>query len=329
MSHPSVSKSKSPRARKTVSVTDTARGHPLNKRDAVMTERSWEHLPMREQSWMLLAQDLIKKNDLSVTVDGSYLNFAVPDQPGGTPSHIDMNYFATGVELLAERLLVYFLSHQGKEPPVRKINGDFAQVYAILVQGAPAGQRGQLLKDMRNGLDEAAKDMLAPTVRAHAGDAGNVNAADDEVAIDETPLPRPPSDDPPVSTADFMANLARQEASERARDIKEGLLVTAGELAAQLQLTAQALHQARKSRRMFALQGASGELLYPAFFADRKLDRKVLEAVSKALGSLPGSAKWDFFLSPRLSFGGKTPLQLLEKGKVDIVISAAQAFAEE
>ena len=84
-----------------------------------------------------------------------------------------------------------------------------------------------------------------------------------------------------------------------------------------------------ETARMFALQGPSGELMYPAFFADPRQDRKRLEAVSKVLGDMPGAAKWDFFMSLRLSLGNKTPLDALAKGKVAEVMAAARAFAEE
>jgi hypothetical protein len=77
------------------------------------------------------------------------------------------------------------------------------------------------------------------------------------------------------------------------------------------------------------LQGASGEYLYPAFFAEPAYERRALEKVCKALGDLPGAAKWDFFMSPRVSLNGRTPLQALAKGALDEVLEAANAFREE
>ena len=68
--------------------------------------------------------------------------------------------------------------------------------------------------------------------------------------------------------------------------------------------------------------------MYPAFFADARHDRAVLERVSRALGSLPGGAKWEFFTTPRLSLGRKTPLQALARGQVEEVLAAAAAFAD-
>lgn len=68
--------------------------------------------------------------------------------------------------------------------------------------------------------------------------------------------------------------------------------------------------------------------LYAAFFADQKFERGHLEAVSKAMGALPGGAKLQFFLSHRGSLGGKSVLDALARGQKDKVIAAAQAFAE-
>jgi hypothetical protein len=51
--------------------------------------------------------------------------------------------------------------------------------------------------------------------------------------------------------------------------------------------------------------------------------------VSKALGDLPAAAKWDFFMTPRVSLQNKMPLEALAMGNVVAVMAAAQAFAEE
>jgi len=36
-----------------------------------------------------------------------------------------------------------------------------------------------------------------------------------------------------------------------------------------------------------------------------------------------------FFTAPRLSLGGKSPLEALTKGKLDAVMAAARAYADE
>ena len=133
----------------------------------------------------------------------------------------------------------------------------------------------------------------------------------------------------PVSTSDFMASLERQETDQRDCDFNEGVLVPAAKLATRLKMTPQGLRHALKAKRIFTLQGPSGEQVYPAFFADPKQDRKMLEKVSKALGDLPGAAKWDFFMSPRVSLGKRTPLEALANGKFEAVMVAANVFVEE
>lgn len=79
---------------------------------------------------------------------------------------------------------------------------------------------------------------------------------------------------------------------------------------------------------------------YPAFYLDKSLDRRTLEAVSTLLGPAPGGTKWQFWMTPRgsLALPGKTvdgvltedgsprtPLQALRDGNVELVMRAAQA----
>jgi hypothetical protein len=127
---------------------------------------------------------------------------------------------------------------------------------------------------------------------------------------------------------DVLAALREEENGLRQRDLVEGRLLHSAAMREKLGITRQALSAALRAQRIFALHGASGDYLYPAFFADPALDRAVLEKVCRALGNLPGGAKWEFFTQPRQSLGRKTPLQALAKGKVDAVLVAAAAFAE-
>lgn len=221
----------------------------------------------------------------------------------------DFEQLAEGAVKLAQ--LVLFLSHadpapKGAQSRSDEVN-DFKAAYASIVRSVPEARRPQLLRDMRAGIEEAAKAELASASTTTVGSGG----------------------DAPVSTRDFMAGLERQEIDQRARDTDEGRLVPGAVLAARLNMTPQGLHHALKAKRIFTLQGPSGEKVYPAFFADPRQDRKMLEKVSKALGDLPGAAKWDFFMSPRESLGKRTPLEALAKGRFEAVMVAANAFAEE
>lgn len=121
----------------------------------------------------------------------------------------------------------------------------------------------------------------------------------------------------------FMQTLRDQEAANRVRDVDAGVLLTAKELAARLHITPQALSKAVRSNRMFSLPGPSGVLYYPAFYADSRYERKQLEAVSKALGDLPGLSKWSFFTSPKVSLNSKSALDGLAGGGFQSVLRLA------
>ncbi len=109
------------------------------------------------------------------------------------------------------------------------------------------------------------------------------------------------------------------------RLVQEGTLIKAGELMDQLGWTRQALSKARKARRVFSVEIKS-ESYYPAFFADPRYERRQLEAVSKALGDLPGTSRLQFMLTPKGSLDSLTPLEALAKGKVAAVKIAAEGF---
>lgn len=184
--------------------------------------------------------------------------------------------------------------------------GDFRQAYASIVKSFPKPYRLALLQSMRQSIDDVVEEEQQG---ASAPAAAERNKR--------------------VSTADFMAQFEQQEQTQRAQDVKSERLVSGAEMRQRLQVSAQALSAALKKKRIFALVGPSGDYVYPAFFADLTLDRRILERVCQVLGDLPGASKWDFFTNPRISLGGKSPLQALAKGKVDAVMDAAHAFKEE
>ena len=116
--------------------------------------------------------------------------------------------------------------------------------------------------------------------------------------------------------------LARHEAM-----IREGSLVEPAEFASRLDWTRQALSKALMSHRVFYVE-VRGARYFPSFFTEPRYERRHLEAVSKALGSLPGATKLWFMSSPKGSLAGQTPLQALAKGKVAEAVRAAEGFAE-
>lgn len=109
--------------------------------------------------------------------------------------------------------------------------------------------------------------------------------------------------------------------------VASGHLLSSGELGQRLGWTRQALSKALQARRVFFLESA-GERYYPAFYADGRVERRHLEAVSKLLGDLPGGAKWLFFTMPKGSLSGRTPLQALARGGLAAVKVAAEGYAD-
>jgi hypothetical protein len=127
---------------------------------------------------------------------------------------------------------------------------------------------------------------------------------------------------------EFLDQFGKKELARRAELEENGELVGSQDLAERLGVSRQAIAKAVQDLRMFSLDGASGRKLYPAFFADDRVDRRQLQAVSKELESLAGSSKWQFFTNPRLSLGKSTPIEALRKGKFREVLAAAKAFRE-
>ncbi len=216
--------------------------------------------------------------------------------------------FRTGINLLTNAMDF----HSGQALPSLGSGNtpmpfdDFENAYSSLIEAIPRQMWRTILLQMRRSIDKVAEAKL------------NVKLGD-----------VPANDEGKVSTADFMAELERQEQEQRNADLEAEQLLPVTEMRERLQVTPQAISAALKKNRIFAMKGPSGRLLYPAFFADPAYDRSVLEQVCVALGELPAGSKWDFFTTPRNSLGGKTPLDALAKGKVDAVMSAANAFRDE
>jgi hypothetical protein len=118
---------------------------------------------------------------------------------------------------------------------------------------------------------------------------------------------------PPENVA-FMEQFALQERHNRQRDIETGKLLFSDEICARLGITRQSLNQAVREQRMFALESPSGKPAYPAFFADPGLDNTKLEQISRALSDLPGSSKYGFFTTPKISLKSRSPLEFLAAG---------------
>ena len=109
--------------------------------------------------------------------------------------------------------------------------------------------------------------------------------------------------------------------------VKKSALLPSVQFAARMSFSKQALSKALTAHRLFYLE-VTGTRYFPAFFADHRYERRQLERVSRALGELPGSAKWQFFVRPKGSLGGLAPLDALAKGQYSAVRNAAESFAQ-
>lgn len=142
------------------------------------------------------------------------------------------------------------------------------------------------------------------------------------------PQSRPPLPGIPDENQAFMDKLTQQSLADRARQVEKGFLLTSANLCERRQISRQALSKAVKDGRVFWLDGPSGVQLYPEFFARPKSDRVAFEKVSRALGNIPGASKWQFFTTPKRSLEGISPVEALDRGDTESVITAAVAFGE-
>lgn len=120
----------------------------------------------------------------------------------------------------------------------------------------------------------------------------------------------------------------REKANQHMRAlIARGELVDAARFITARGFTRQALSKALADRRVFFVE-LDSERYVPSFFFDPRYERQQVEAVCKALGPLPGGAKLQFFETPQLPLGGLSPLQALQKGRLDEVLVTAHAFLD-
>ncbi|MCE3603830.1 hypothetical protein LXA47_09445 [Massilia sp. P8910] len=207
----------------------------------------------------------------------------------------------------------------------------------IPVVARRARDKAAALRRMNVSRDTAAGgDARSPDERA-----GNLAepAADDSAALEEDTTVCAVLDEVqrrkarPMSTresvregAALMTSMRATSAATLRERIDNKELITSSEMQEKLGIRRQSISDAVKSGRLFAMVGPSGENYYPAFYADQRLDRRAIEKVSKALGTLPASSKFCFFTT-KLSTLQETPLQALEKGRVKEVLVAAASFA--
>jgi hypothetical protein len=128
----------------------------------------------------------------------------------------------------------------------------------------------------------------------------------------------------PSETA-FTASVPDRSSESAATGMSTEGFMSSAELQQRLGVKRQALSVAVKAGRLFAIVGPSGDKFYPSYYADPSLDRRVLEKVSKALGTLPAAAKHRFFTTHSAALRGSA-LEALRNGRVADVMAVAQAF---
>lgn len=140
--------------------------------------------------------------------------------------------------------------------------------------------------------------------------------------------PAPQEKPAPPENIRFMAELEAQERRNRQRDVEEGRLLPGDEMSKRLHVSKQTLGRAVRDRRLFSIDGPGGIKVYPAFFADPRVNRLELERVSRELGHLPGASKLEFFTTPKGSLNARTPIEALSNGDLETVLKAAAGFRE-
>lgn len=126
----------------------------------------------------------------------------------------------------------------------------------------------------------------------------------------------------------FMRDLSRQERVLRLEQVASGVLISAEDFAARRGLSSHAVSKMAETGKIFSLETNAGRQYYPAFYADFSLQLRDLERVSEILAALPGSSRWQFFTTPKISLEARTPLQALKDGDIRAVMLSAQGFVE-
>ena len=134
----------------------------------------------------------------------------------------------------------------------------------------------------------------------------------------------------PASPASPAAETAQQPliVDSTSNLVRKRHLVPASEFLVLMGWTSpRSVTNALAARRVFAMD-CEGQSFFPAFFSDAIYNRRHLSAVSRALGDLPGGAKFQFFVSRKGPLSGETPLQALMAGRLEKVLDMAAAYAE-
>lgn len=92
-------------------------------------------------------------------------------------------------------------------------------------------------------------------------------------------------------------------------------------------LSQRALSRLLATRSVFSVD-IDGTTLYPALYADPRVPRRHLYAVSRRLGDLSPGAKLQFLVTPKGSLSRVSPLTALARGRLADVLRAADGYSE-
>lgn len=90
-------------------------------------------------------------------------------------------------------------------------------------------------------------------------------------------------------------------------------------------LSERQLDEVLRAKRVFVVRMGGHEFV-PRFFLDERYVKRQLHALCKLLGDLPSGSKLQFFVTPKASLSGRTPLEALLEGKATAVRRTAEGF---
>lgn len=142
-----------------------------------------------------------------------------------------------------------------------------------------------------------------------------------------------------LSSVEWVKELTAQnpilEAKLRGLELRQEILQKAGgvltseEVADLLGVSRQAVDKRRSANQLLALTQGRRGYQYPGFQFE---DGKALAGLDKVLANLEALDPWmqlRFFTSPNERLSGRTPLEVLRKGRIDDVVQVASGFGEQ
>jgi hypothetical protein len=198
----------------------------------------------------------------------------------------------------------------------------YADIVVHLISWAEA--HGRIEELIRAAFEEAPED---PRLRALGQDVGLIPS------VQEPGVPEHDESAEVLKRAatDDLLAAARRRGAQAKRDLlaAQGDLLDADEVAARLHDDVTEVERRRSQGLLLALPTASGKFGFPSWqFTDSGL-LPGLSTVFRDFGVRDPWMQAAFFLSGNLRLGGRTPLEVLLRGDVEAVRSAAAAFGEQ